>query len=196
MGERKHELRIAALSQRRSLSHPQFLSWSASIQERALQLDAYLRANAVALYSSFENEVSTDAIFDHAQQEGKTVYYPRIGERGGVELVEVGSRAELYRGRYGILEPKNGKPLASADHSRIVVFVPGVAFDCSGNRIGRGGGGYDRLLAELEGHVTTIGLAYEFQIIGEVPCDPWDSRVHYLITERRIIDCDLSRGRH
>lgn len=196
MGERKHELRAAALSQRRSLSQSQCLSWSGLIQKRVLQFGLYLRAGAVALYSSAQNEVSTDEILAHALREGKSVYFPRIGDGDGVELVQITSTAELAAGRFGVLEPKSGKRLIDGRHPDLVVFVPGVAFDCSGNRLGRGRGWYDRLLKDLGDSVTTAGLAYEFQIVGEVPSDPWDWKVHHLITERRIIDCDQSRGRN
>jgi 5-formyltetrahydrofolate cyclo-ligase len=70
----------------------------------------------------------------------------------------------------------------------MVVFVPGVAFDVRGNRLGRGKGWYDRLL-EKSGRATFVALAYDFQIVDAVPSEDWDQRVHYLITERRIIDC-------
>ena len=69
------------------------------------------------------------------------------------------------------------------------MFVPGVAFDCAGNRLGRGAGWYDRLLANLGSKKFAIGLAYEFQIVDAVPAQPWDCRVNLILTEKRAIDC-------
>ena len=78
--------------------------------------------------------------------------------------------------------------LAETDRAGLVVFVPGVAFDPRGNRLGRGKGWYDRLLERL-GDAMFVALAYEFQIIEEVPTESWDQKVHYVVTENRVIDC-------
>jgi 5-formyltetrahydrofolate cyclo-ligase len=79
--------------------------------------------------------------------------------------------------------------LAKNDEEGLIVFVPGLAFDLHGNRLGRGKGWYDRALASLGGQARFIALAFEFQIVDEVPTDSWDRKVHHIITERRIIDC-------
>ena len=71
----------------------------------------------------------------------------------------------------------------------LVVFVPGVAFDCNGNRLGRGTGWYDRLLGGLDARVPRIALAYEFQLLEEVPVEPGDLPVHAIVTEKRVIAC-------
>ena len=64
-----------------------------------------------------------------------------------------------------------------------------VAWDARGGRLGRGGGFYDRLFAELTNGVTRVGLAYEFQECPEIPCEPWDVCLDYVITERRVVGC-------
>jgi 5-formyltetrahydrofolate cyclo-ligase len=71
----------------------------------------------------------------------------------------------------------------------LIVFVPGVAFDTRGQRLGRGKGWYDRLLRQLGGNTVFVGLGYEFQIVEEVPTESWDEKVHYVVTEERVIDC-------
>ena len=68
-------------------------------------------------------------------------------------------------------------------------MAPAVAVDLRGNRLGRGKAWYDRLIQELNGRTTVAALAYEFQIVDEVPSDEWDQQVDYVITERRVIDC-------
>ena len=188
MRESKNSLRAAALAQRGLLSKGESLSRSRSIQAKALQFQPYLIHRSVAVYSPIQNEVETGDIRDHALVTGKRVFYPRYGQENVLELVEIGSVTELGMGRFGILEPTADRRLSRQDQEELVVFVPGVAFDMRGNRLGRGKGWYDRLIETL-GRATFVALAYDFQIVDEVPAEEWDQRVHYLITERRIVDC-------
>jgi 5-formyltetrahydrofolate cyclo-ligase len=71
----------------------------------------------------------------------------------------------------------------------LIVLVPGVGFDASGMRLGRGAGWYDRALAELRalGRVSVVGLAFECQVVTALPSDPWDQRVDVVVTERRVV---------
>jgi 5-formyltetrahydrofolate cyclo-ligase len=188
MRESKNSLRAAALAQRGLLSKAESLSRSRSIQAQALEFPPYLIHRSVAIYSPIQNEVETAEIRDHALATGKRVFYPRCAAENALELVEIGSITELNIGRFGILEPTGDSRLSSQNQEELVVFVPGVAFDLRGNRLGRGKGWYDRLIEKL-GQATFVALAYDFQIVNEVPAEEWDQRVHYLITERRIVDC-------
>jgi 5-formyltetrahydrofolate cyclo-ligase len=79
--------------------------------------------------------------------------------------------------------------LSEADRSGLLVFVPGVAFDAAGNRLGRGKGWYDRMLEWLDDKAGLVALAYECQVVEEVPTEAWDRKVHYIVTEKRIIEC-------
>jgi 5-formyltetrahydrofolate cyclo-ligase len=104
-------------------------------------------------------------------------------------LYRVFSPIQLVAGRFGVLEPDFGQPMIETDQKSLVVFVPGVVFDCCGNRLGRGDGWYDRLLARLRG--IFIGLAYEFQLVERLAAEKWDRKVQYIITEKRVIDCGI-----
>jgi 5-formyltetrahydrofolate cyclo-ligase len=188
-GEKKPALRAAALSRRNSLSPAQALTLSQSIQRRALRFPRYTEARSAALYSPIQNEVGTGEICEHALKHGKSVFYPRLGKADAIELVEVKSLSELRRGRFGVFEPTGGKILSEQEVGSLIVFVPGVAFDMNGKRLGRGMGWYDRLLRRISANATAVALAYDFQIVGELPSDPWDQKVHYIITESRVIDC-------
>src|SRR6516162_1565372 len=191
MREKKHALRVEALARRDLLSRAESLSWSRLIQAQALQFPPYLICRSVALYSPIQNEVETKEIRDHAWVTEKSVFFPRMGRQDRLELVEVGSESELAVGRFGILEPTGKTPITLENQGEMVVFVPGVAFDLHGNRLGRGKAWYDRLLKELR-RATFVALAYDCQIVEEVPADEWDQRVDYIITERRVIDCRCS----
>jgi 5-formyltetrahydrofolate cyclo-ligase len=107
----------------------------------------------------------------------------------------VWSEADLVPGRYGIREPVGDQPLPHRGDGGLAVFVPGVAFDRNGNRLGRGKGWYDRLLAGLDARVPRIALAYEFQLLEEVPVERGDLPVHTIVTEKRVIACGSMEDR-
>ncbi len=94
---------------------------------------------------------------------------------------------ELSIGSYGILEPRTEKIRKTRVEDIDLIIVPGVAFDKKGNRIGHGKGYYDRLLDKT--NATKIGLAFEFQLLKEIPTDKHDLPIDILITEKRIIKC-------
>ena len=184
----KKSLRIEALAKRRTLPASDAQAWSRSVQVRALDLAGYRASESVGLYNAIENEVRTEAIRDDALASGKRAFYPRIEPNDLLELVQM-SADEFQPGRMGILEPIGNALLQSGAGVPFIVFVPGVAFDEQGNRLGHGKGYYDSLLRRLRGAGTFAALAYEFQIIESVPTDTWDQRVDFIVTERRIIDC-------
>jgi 5-formyltetrahydrofolate cyclo-ligase len=188
MREKKHSLRAAALAKRSLLPRSESLARSRLIQARVLAFPPYLLCRSVALYNPIQNEVETGEIRDHALVTGKNVFFPRLGSKDLLDLVQIGAATEFSQGRFGILEPTGEKRLAVRDQEELVVFVPGLAFDLRGNRLGRGKGWYDRVIKELGGALL-VALAYDFQIVDEVPAEEWDQRVHYVITERSIVDC-------
>jgi 5-formyltetrahydrofolate cyclo-ligase len=190
--EFKSDLRRAMLSRRKSHAPANCYLSSRLIQSQALRLPPYLAAKAVALYSPIENEVDTAAILADALERGKQVLYPRIGDEDRPCFFEISSPRELCPGRFGILEPAGAKYASLALLENLIIFVPGVAFDLRGHRLGRGGGWYDRLLKSLKSQALFVGLAYEFQLVERVATAKWDQDVHYVITEERVIDCGVS----
>lgn len=188
MRDRKRALRGAIQAKRDSLSSALARAWGECVQRSALTLPVYLAAKALALYSPLGNEVDTSEIGRVALGAGKRLYYPKVTD-GCSSVVRVRSEAELVPGRYGILEPAGNQPLPRGGSKGLAVFVPGVAFDPRGNRLGRGTGWYDRLLAGLDARVPRIALAYEFQVLEEVPAERGDLPVHMIVTENRVISC-------
>jgi 5-formyltetrahydrofolate cyclo-ligase len=188
-GYKKQELRRAALEHRESLSRTQVRSWGYLIQGRALRHSRYRSSTAIALYSPIGNEVPTHRIRDHALAKGRVVFYPKLGNAQG-RLVAIKSAEDLVPGKYGILEPQGSCGLTEENCSGLVIFVPAVLVDKRGNRLGRGGGWYDRTLTLLGRKVTCIALAYECQLIEEVPTEKWDRPVDLIITEERVLQCE------
>lgn len=191
MEESKSDLRRLLLRRRKSHAPAECHAWSRSIQSQALQLPQYLAADAVGLYSPIENEVDTAVISADALEKKKRVVYPKIREDKQPVFVKISSPKELFPGRFGILEPAAGVPVPLAMLRDSIIFVPGVAFDRRGHRIGRGGGWYDRLLGQLA-DAFFVGLAFEFQLVDRLAADSWDQHVHCIITEKRVIDCGVS----
>ena len=96
-------------------------------------------------------------------------------------------KKELIRGDLGIFQPsKEFYRLCPPDILDLVI-VPGVAFTVQGYRLGRGGGYYDHFLSQLEPRTTSVALAFEMQILTEIPVEEKDVPVDYIITEKRII---------
>lgn len=187
--ERRDLLRQAALAQRNSLSRSETSLRSQQIQDRAMALVCYRDAKAVALYSPIRNEVDTGALLADALASGKKVFLPRwLGQEFG--FAQIASCAELVAGRYAILEPTGSNGLSAADRLNLVVFVPGVVFDGRGHRLGRGFGGYDRLLRDFNDGELAVGLSYEFQVVDAVPAESWDRTMQFIVTENRTIDCN------
>jgi len=192
MEENRDRLRQAALSQRRALALTDCLAWSRSIQSRAMGFSYYRAARAVGLYSPVQNEVETSAILQHALTSNKKVFYPKLSLAGSAGLARINAAAELVVGRHDILEPAGADFITPGDCDSLVIFIPGLLFDRRGNRLGRGGGWYDRVLGELGNDGIFVGLAYEFQLVEKLPAESWDRRVHFIITEKNQIDCGMT----
>jgi 5-formyltetrahydrofolate cyclo-ligase len=109
---------------------------------------------------------------------------PRVAEPR-LEFAPVASLGELRPGRYGVEEPPVERP-AEAVAAEDLVLVPGVAFDRNGNRLGRGGGHYDRTFPPGQPGPLLFGVAYALQVVSAVPHAPSDRRVDAIVTENGI----------
>jgi 5-formyltetrahydrofolate cyclo-ligase len=131
--------------------------------------------------------VPTAGIIGEAERTGKRVFLPRFrGDR--IEFGEYGPRWPLRSGRYGIQEA-SGPSFQCGGVEEIVVLCPLVAWDARGVRLGRGGGHYDRALAELRKQACLVGLGYQWQEYATLPVDPWDVLVDYVATEAGVVRC-------
>lgn len=137
---------------------------------------AFMMAERILVYHSLPDELSTLEFIDRWHSR-KHFFLPRVN---GVNLDLLPYEpASLRTGAFHIEEPQQGTPADPA--SMELIIVPAVALDRRGNRLGRGKGFYDRLLAETT--ATTIGVAYDFQLFDELPVEPHDSPVDIVITE-------------
>ncbi len=157
------------------------------VQRNLLESSPYAEAGRIALYAAAGHEVSTAEILRDALRSGRRVMYPRVvpGSRD-LQMVRIDDPAELRLGAFGILEPTGAEIAAPEDLRRALICVPGVAFSLAGQRLGRGGGHYDRLLAGAAHGAITAGLAYEFQVLDRLPEEPHDRRLGLIVTESAV----------
>jgi 5-formyltetrahydrofolate cyclo-ligase len=195
MADEKHRLRKAIRNCRDALPPEQARALSQSVQSRAIGLACYRRARVVLLYSAIGNEVATTLIFADALDGARRVFYPKADPVSRtLRFHAVSALDELGPGSFGVAEPRAGAPLMAAEIEGAVIFVPGVAFAGCGQRLGMGGGFYDRFLASTGPGVTAVGLGYSFQMLEGMPDDPWDRRLDYVVTERAVYDARCPRN--
>lgn len=187
----KDELRKTLRTHRRNLSLTEVARRSRHICQLAIGLTVYVRASAVGVYHSVDHEVNPESLIHHAFSVGKRVALPVTGSgEAGMVFVEWGLGVELEAGSFGIMQPCWTGGVTVSRNELDVIFVPVVGFDRWGWRIGYGGGYFDRFLAGATGGVPClVGLAYGFQEVDEVPAEPHDCRLHYVITEGGVICC-------
>lgn len=141
------------------------------IQRKLFLTPEFKRAKTILFYASFNGEVETFRMMKQALKLGKKIVLPTIlkdQKKMILSLVEDLGK-DLVCGAYGIKEP-NPHAIKPVDLEAIdLAIVPGVAFDCDNNRLGRGAGYYDRFLVTLPSHTPTFGLAFDFQVLTRLP---------------------------
>ncbi|MGD9520002.1 MAG: 5-formyltetrahydrofolate cyclo-ligase [Armatimonadota bacterium] len=190
--QRKRSLRVAALTRRDRLTQRELEEKSAEITRRVMGLREWREATTVLGYYAFDSEVRTKELLERALAEGRRVALPRTNKAEGVlELYFVPCLDGywLAPGAWQIQEPVPGRCERAMPDQVDLILVPGVAFDASGGRLGYGGGYYDRLLHSLrpDQQQRVIGLAFEDQMVDDVPLSFFDFRVPIIVTNRRLI---------
>jgi len=189
MQTEKAQLRKFLRQQRRSLSASEVTEKSRLVFARLQAFAPFHQARTLVLYNADENEVVTEAIWHEAMRQGKMVYYPCItADRADLEFVRRAPGDQLITGTFGILIPPGDELLVSLCATDIVL-TPGVGFDQHGHRLGRGKGYYDRAFRSVLAGALRVALAYEFQVVIQIPASSADEPVHYIMTESRMIDC-------
>jgi 5-formyltetrahydrofolate cyclo-ligase len=189
MRTEKHQLRTRLLGHRRQLSTQEVQTASQDIFTHLYKLEIFQQARTLVLYSAEVDEVQTEAIWQVASRHDKIVYYPRITlDRADLEFVRRHPADTLIPGTFNILIPPGDEMLTSLEASDLVL-VPGVGFDASGHRLGRGKGYYDRAFRGVLAGGFRVALAYAWQLVPRIPVDSHDEMVHFIVTEQGGIDC-------
>lgn len=173
---------------RRALGKGLAAKKSASVASRMLAHPMYQRAKNILAYYAYANELCVEPICETAILQGKNVFYPVTDGYGGmVAAREIYGDGHEEKDRYGIIEPSLPYSKICVPERLDLILVPGVAFDVQGHRLGWGGGYYDRFLPLCKKAIF-VGIAFEEQMLEEVPIDPWDMLMDIVVTDQRIYE--------
>ncbi len=211
----KQEVRQAIRTKLKALSQAEQRQASDSARGLLERQPLWNSASRILFYAPLAEELDVWPLFEDAVRAGKEAYLPRffadadekplkrfqgrpeaadtplkrgVNDRGGYGYVACAVKdltKQLKKGRFGIREPIESCPEIALNRLDFVL-VPGIAFDLQGRRLGRGKGYYDRLLAEVRGK--TCGVAFDEQIVEQLPVEPHDIHVNCILTPTRWIE--------
>ncbi|MGF0110837.1 MULTISPECIES: 5-formyltetrahydrofolate cyclo-ligase [unclassified Clostridium] len=184
--EEKKILRNKILIIRNSLDKEVKEAMDDKIYNKLITSDLYIKAKNIFIYLSFGSEIQTNNIITKALRDGKEVYIPKVYKKNKLmKAVRLKSFNDLKENSMGILEPIDDSNYI--DKREIdLILVPGVVFDLNGNRIGYGGGYYDRYLQDIKEIRNKVVLAYDLQIVDSINPDIHDIAFDYIITNTRL----------
>ena len=205
----KQVLRQRIISERGQLPAALRTQFSVEIVRRIVQLPQYQSARAVLGYMNFGAEFESELWVRQALADGKTLLLPKVDRAANrldvYRVTEVDT--QLAPGAYGIREPVPERCVAAKPEDADFILLPGVAFGRDGARLGYGGGFYDRLLmklaairlspqadesllmAKLQHRPALVAGAYAMQLVADIPQEPTDRKVEWLVTENETLHC-------
>lgn len=184
ISEQKKMLRKEILARRAALTEPERERGKFLITERILGHQWYYLSDTVLGFVSYGSEICTTEILENALRDGKRVYVPRV-EGQEMCFYRIRSLTELQEGYKGIREPEGTTEryvFEPEDADRCLLLMPGSVFDPYGNRLGYGGGFYDRFLADKEAlRLRSIGIGFRCQQVENVPVEETDVKPYQVI---------------
>ena len=191
----EHEIRASLKEKRASLSKDTQTKNSQNIVETVKSCEAYLDASRIGTYHSVRGEADPANLITEAKKESsnKSFYLPvlSLDKQQGLLFGQLTSNTEFKNNRFDIPEPIfKESDLVNGEHLDLVL-VPLLGFDKNGNRLGMGGGFYDRCFAfkkQKKNTTLLMGFAYDFQEIGKLTPESWDVRLDLIATETQLID--------
>ena len=179
-------LRQKSLAARAALSPFEREKSSEIIVDNVVRSSWFRRGKFVACYLPMSEEVDTWLLIERAWRMKKRIFAPVVEKNFVLRFCELTSESKLVLNRYGLPEPQHGNIIAP--RALDLVLTPIVAFDADGNRIGMGGGYFDRTFSFLRNrqflfHPKLIGLAFACQQVEKIAPNPWDIRVFRVVDE-------------
>lgn len=188
----KTEIRRQILSKRNALDHMQLASYGKNLAEQLTKHSLFKSARNIASYLPFGKEMPTDSIHTESAHFRKKLFVPKIikGRLNQMLFCEIHQNSRYRYNSFGIKEPVSN----NLKHARQMdlILMPLVAFDKKGNRLGMGGGYYDRALSFRKNRTVwrkpvLLGLAYDFQQVPELPSQTWDIPLDGIVTNSQFI---------
>ncbi|TKH17087.1 5-formyltetrahydrofolate cyclo-ligase [Bacillus wiedmannii] len=183
MREEKVRLRKQIIEHMNSLSEERYTTLSEKIAFSLYAQKEWAEAKTIGITLSMENEVNTYPIIEKAWEEGKKVVVPKCNKgTRTMSFRQISNFDQLEIVYMNLREPIPARTEEVNADDIDLQIVPGVAYTERGERIGYGGGYYDRYLVHYKGK--TLSLAYSFQIVEHIPVEPFDKNVEKIITEK------------
>ena len=177
----KQEIRKKYKSLRNEMSSQEVKEKSNQICQNFISSNLFQQAERIMAYAPLGNEVDIRPVIEEGWRQQKRIVFPKVfGDT--MRYFEISSFSQLKEGTFHVMEPVETNPV---DWEEALVFVPGVAFDRQGNRMGYGKGYYDRFFEEKTDCVK-VGVAYELQVANHLPTEENDLPMEYLVTEKGV----------
>ncbi len=189
----KAALRALFLERRRQRPAEEQQAAAVALAERVLALPDVAAASTVAAYRSLAGEPGTQPLLDRLLNRGISVLVPVLRPDASLHWRRhpASCGAGLHSNSEPVISATDDVPLATVD----AVICPGVAGDAFGNRLGRGGGSYDRALSGLSPTVLPCLLLYDAEVLDVVPVEPHDQPVQLIVTPTRTIRCSARQSK-
>jgi 5-formyltetrahydrofolate cyclo-ligase len=184
-------LRQTLRAQRRQVSVQQQQTAARQLCTRLIRLPAFWRSQSIAAYWASDGEVDLQPLIVAAWRAGKQIFLPVVSGKYSMEFRHYQRGDSLRRNRFGIAEPRPAAALAELSELNLVI-APLVGFDRNGNRLGMGGGFYDRALCRINRRrcgPLLIGAAHSSQQVTALTPTAWDQPLQAVVTEREYIRC-------
>ena len=176
----KASLRRMMRQSKAALTPEQKSAESSAVWQHVEATPVFAEAQHILLYHSLPDELSSHSVIERWVELGKIVYLPVV--IGDDLVVRRYSKEAMQQGEFNIMEPTGND--VDTDLLQLII-VPGVAFDASGNRLGRGKGYYDRLLSRTA--ATCVGVCYNCQLLPHIPAEAHDKVMHYIVTPQGVV---------
>lgn len=189
-GQSRSDIRSSVRQLRKNLSADFQHHAAQDIATRVIELPRVQNAHTVSLFLSFDGELNTRPLIERLWQAGKSVYLPVLHpfSRGNLLFLRYSAESEMVLNHFGIEEPRLNVQQVLPVSRLDIIFTPLVAFDATGQRLGMGGGFYDRTLQDWESAYLQqcgpypIGLAHDCQRVDALPVQEWDVPLPEIIT--------------
>jgi len=188
----KGDLRKRIREARGTLEPEQRRRWDARLNRHLLDFATRQRFQVIAAFVAFDGEPDPAPVMEQLSRRGVRLALPVIRERPGRAEIcfrQWAPGSEMQNNRYGIPEPVGTLDIRLDEID--LVLIPLVAWDASGGRLGMGASYYDRLFGPLAQakRPFRMGVAYQLQQVERIPLDPWDVRLHGMLTEAGYLEC-------
>lgn len=189
----RHEIRLRLTERRRALPPLERIAAAQGLRRSLERLPEYHTDKRVAGYWAYDGELPLNVVIPPLATRGQQFLLPLAGKDGRLRFAPWSGGEPIQPNRFGIPEPVAPREWF-APFQIDLVLVPLLAFDRRGNRLGYGGGYYDRSFAFLKDQLRPtepllVGIAYGFQELAGIAPEPWDIALDFIATDQELIDC-------